>query len=166
MKRIAISFELNGEERRIQVNPLDRALDVLREDLHLTGTKEGCGVGECGACTIVVDGRAVNACLVPALQLENTRVLTVEGLEYLPLGRALQQAYAENGAVQCGFCTPGMLLSSYALLLHNPEPTEEEIRTALSGNLCRCTGYVPIIAAVKDAAERLREQTSCAGTNQ
>lgn len=158
MERITIRFEINGEPRTLSVDPGSRALDVLREDLHLTGTKEGCGIGECGACTIVVDGLAMNSCIMPAPQLDGTKVLTVEGLEQLPLGRALQRAYAENGAVQCGFCTPGMLLSSYALLLREADPDEETIRTALAGNLCRCTGYLQIVAAVRDAAQRIRNE--------
>lgn len=157
MEHIRICFNINGVFRTLTVDPGERALDVLREDLHLTGTKEGCGVGECGACTILMNSMAVNACMVPALQLDHAEVLTVEGLENLPLGRALQQAYAENGAVQCGFCTPGMLVSSYALLIKNPDPSDGEIRRALAGNLCRCTGYTPIINAVKDAALLLRK---------
>lgn len=155
MERVAIRFKLNGAVRGIEVDPGSRALDVLRDELHLTGTKEGCGVGECGACTIVVDGLAVNSCMMPSVQLDDAEILTVEGLEQTEIGRALQSAYAENGAVQCGFCTPGMLMSSYALLLHKPQPSEEEIRTVLAGNLCRCTGYMQIVSAVKDAAQRL-----------
>lgn len=158
MERVDIRFELNGAVRAVAVDPCRRALDVLREDLRLTGTKEGCGIGECGACTIVVDTLAVNACMMPAVQLDGTQVMTVEGLEHTSLGRALQKAFADHGAVQCGFCTPGMLLSAYALLLHDPQPTEAAIRTALAGNLCRCTGYTPIIAAVQGAAEYLRTQ--------
>lgn len=149
---MTIRFELNGVPRVLEVDGGLRALDVLRDELGLTGTKEGCGIGECGACTIVADGLAVNACLMPAAQLDGTAVLTVEGLEALPLGRALQRAFADQGAVQCGFCTPGMLLSAYALLLREQDPSEEMIRTALAGNLCRCTGYAQIIAAVQSAA--------------
>ena len=122
---MTIRFELNSELRSLEVGDSLRALDVLRDELGLTGTKEGCGIGECGACTIVVDGLAVNACLMPAAQMDGTAVLTVEGLEALPLGRALQQAFANQGAVQCGFCTPGMLLSAYALLLRERNPSEE-----------------------------------------
>ena len=153
---MTIRFELNGAPQALEVDGGLRALDVLREELGLTGTKEGCGVGECGACTIVVDGLAVNACLMPAAQLDGTAVLTVEGLETLPLGRALQRAFAKQGAVQCGFCTPGMLLSAYALLLRERNPSEEAIRTALAGNLCRCTGYPQIVAAVQAAARDQR----------
>ena len=152
---MTIRFELNGELRSLEVGDSLRALDVLRDELGLTGTKEGCGIGECGACTIVVDGLAVNACLMPAAQMDGTAVLTVEGLEALPLGRALQQAFANQGAVQCGFCTPGMLPSAYALLLRERNPSEEMIRIALAGNLCRCTGYAQIIAAVQAAAREV-----------
>lgn len=155
MKFENITLNINGQCRTLKIDPGMRAIDVLREVLSLTGTKEGCGIGECGACTVVVDGQAVNACMMTALQLNGTEVLTVEGLEQLPLGLALQQAYAENGAVQCGFCTPGMLLSSYALLLVNQNPDDAVIRQTLAGNLCRCTGYTSIIAAVKDAARRI-----------
>lgn len=157
MDTTTIRFNLNGRPRMLEADGNQRALDVLREKLGLTGAKEGCGVGECGACTIVVDGLAVNACLMPALQLDGASVLTVEGLEDLPLGRALQCAFAEEGAVQCGFCTPGMLLSAYALLLRDPDPAEEAVRTALAGNLCRCTGYAQIVAAVQRAAKMLIE---------
>lgn len=155
MKQESVKFLLNGEERVVNVDPSIRALDMLRNDLGLTGTKDGCGVGECGACTIVINGKAVNSCLVPVLQLDGAEIITVEGLESTDIGQVLQKAFATHGAVQCGFCTPGMLLSSYALLLSNPVPNEEEIKIAISGNLCRCTGYTPIISAIKDAAEQI-----------
>jgi len=154
MKDMQVHCRINGEEKALWVNPNKRLLDILREDLSLTGTKEGCGVGECGACTIVVDRLAVNACLMTAAQMDGTEIWTVEGLEGLQIGAKLQDAFAQNGAVQCGFCTPGMLMSAYALLLKNPHPSEEEIRTAISGNLCRCTGYTPIVAAIEDAASQ------------
>lgn len=157
MNRKHISFTLNGKRRALEIDPAARALDFLREDLGLTGTKDGCGVGECGACTIVVDGLAVNACMIPAIQLDQTDVLTVEGLKDTRVGAALQTAFVECGAVQCGFCTPGMLLSAYALLIHQPVPDEADIRRALSGNLCRCTGYQPIIEAVLSAADQLNK---------
>lgn len=150
-----ITFTLNGKRRTESVDPAGRALDLLREDLGLTGTKDGCGVGECGACTIVINGLAVNSCMTPASQLDQADVLTVEGLKDTPIGRALQNAFVSCGAVQCGFCTPGMLLSAYALLLNNPTPKEADIRVALSGNLCRCTGYQPIIEAVLAASNSL-----------
>ncbi len=155
MRNLQVHCRLNGEEKTLLVDPNQRVLDVLREDLALTGTKEGCGVGECGACTIVMDRLAVNACLVPAAQMDGTEIWTVEGLEKLPVGARLQNAFAENGAVQCGFCTPGMLMSAYALLLKQPHPSVEEIRTAISGNICRCTGYAPIIAAIQEAARQM-----------
>jgi aerobic-type carbon monoxide dehydrogenase small subunit (CoxS/CutS family) len=152
-----ITFTLNGKRRTESVDPVSRALDLLREELGLTGTKDGCGVGECGACTIVVNGLAVNACMIPAAQLDGADVLTVEGLKDTPIGRALQSAFVSCGAVQCGFCTPGMLLSAYALLLDNPLPKEADIRRALAGNLCRCTGYQPIIEAVQVALNSLTD---------
>lgn len=155
MNGFTITFTLNGRLRTENVDPGGRALDLLREDLGLTGTKDGCGVGECGACTIVVNGLAVNACMIPTAQLDGADVLTVEGLKDTPIGRALQAAFISCGAVQCGFCTPGMLLSAYALLLHNAHPDEEEVRRALSGNLCRCTGYQPIVEAVQEAVNSL-----------
>ncbi len=150
-----IEFTVNGERRALAIDPACRALDILREDLGLTGTKDGCGVGECGACTIVVGDLAMNACLTPAMQLSGTDVLTAEGLAGTRVGAALQDAFLACGAVQCGFCTPGMLLSAYALLVHDPLPDEDAVRRALAGNLCRCTGYQPIVDAVLRAAEKL-----------
>ena len=140
---------VNGKSRRLDVHPLKRLLDVLREDCGLTGTKEGCGEGECGACTVLVDGVAVNSCLVPAAHAAGTRVTTIEGLE----GRhPLQRAFVEHGGAQCGICTPGMVMAAVALLAHAPRPSEEQIRTGLAGNLCRCTGYMKIFDAVTAAA--------------
>lgn len=145
-----IAFKLNGHLQKVQVEPHWTLLELLRDHLELTGTKEGCGVGECGACTVVVDGKAVNACLFPALETEGTEILTIEGLMG-PDGslHPLQQAFISQGAVQCGFCSPGMILSAKALLDENPHPTEDEIRQALAGNFCRCTGYAQIIQAVQ-----------------
>lgn len=156
MKR-EISFICNGSEVTVTINGHLRLIDVLRESLGLTGTKEGCGEGECGACTVIVDGQAVNSCLYPALEIEGKSVTTIEGL-HGPNHQlsAIQKAFVENGAIQCGFCTPGMIMSAKALLDSNPEPTEDEIRDALQGNLCRCTGYVQIIEAVKQAAIKLK----------
>jgi len=156
---VKIRFVVNGKAVEVESEPEARALDVLRETLALTGTKEGCGEGECGACTVLIDGRAVNSCLMLAPQLEGKTVLTIEGLagshgnadELHPV----QQAFVETGGVQCGFCTPGFIMSTVALLHANPNPSDEEIRSALEGNLCRCTGYEKIVEAVHLAAERM-----------
>jgi aerobic carbon-monoxide dehydrogenase small subunit len=149
---VYIKFKVNGTEYDIDADPGKRLLDVLREDIGLTGTKEGCGEGECGACTVILDGLAVNSCLVMIGQAGGKEIITVESLEKDGELDRLQKAFISNGAVQCGYCTPGMLMSSKALLMKNPHPTEEEIRVAISGNLCRCTGYTKIVAAVKEAA--------------
>jgi carbon-monoxide dehydrogenase small subunit len=145
-----IAMHLNGHDLETLVEPHWTLLEFLRDQMELTGTKEGCGQGECGACTVLVNGQAVNACLFPVLEAEGTEVVTIEGLMGED-GRLhpLQQAFIEQGAVQCGFCTPGMILSAKALLDENPHPSEEEIRTALAGNFCRCTGYAQIIQAVQ-----------------
>lgn len=145
------SFELNAQPVTLDTPDTRRVLDLLREDLQLTGTKEGCGTGECGACTIVVDGVARLSCLMLAAQLAGRRVLTIEGLHAEPDGARLQQAFVEQGAVQCGYCIPGMALAAYAELAAVPKPTRDDIRQALSGNLCRCTGYVKIVDAVAQA---------------
>ncbi len=154
-----LRFEVNGRRRSADVPPMKRLLDVLREDLALTGTKEGCGEGECGACAVLLDGELVNACLVAACQAEGRRVRTVEGLE---TGGAqlhpIQQAFWECGGAQCGICTPGMLMASAALLAAHPRPTGDEIREGLAGNLCRCTGYTKIVVAVAVAARRSRSK--------
>lgn len=152
-----IHFTLNGKPTAAELPPERRLLDVLREDFLLTGTKEACGEGECGACTILLDGEAVHACLIPVGQVEGRSVETIEGLMENGQLDVIQQAFVDHAAIQCGFCTPGMIMSTKGLLLKHPDPTEEEIRTALSGNICRCTGYVQTVAAVKDAAKRLRE---------
>lgn len=152
-----LEFVLNGAPVRLDIDPSLRLLDVLRDTLGLTGTKEGCGEGECGACTVIVDGLAVDSCLTMAMQVRGKQVLTVEGLEKNGELDALQQAFIQQGAVQCGYCTPGMLMSSKALLMRIAHPTEEEIRSALAGNLCRCTGYLKIVNAVKAAAEHQEE---------
>ncbi len=151
-----VRLRLNGRDVDVETTAERRLLDVLREDLHLTGTKEGCGEGECGACTVLLDGRPVNSCLVPAPQADGCEVTTIEGLAGLEALHPVQAAFVEQGAVQCGFCTPGFILSTYALLRSNPSPTDDEILTALEGNLCRCTGYAKILSAVRLAAERMR----------
>ena len=151
MANIQLSFRLNGKDYSIETQDNRRMVDVLREDLRLTGTKEGCGVVECGACTVVINGNAVTSCLVYAGQMQGADILTVEGLSETEIGSILQRCFVEGDAVQCGFCTPGFLMSAYALLQKNPHPTRDEIREAIAGNLCRCTGYIPIINAIEKA---------------
>lgn len=151
-----LKFRLNGRPVELDVPPGRRLLDVLREDLGLTGTKEGCGEGECGACTVVVDGNPRLSCLTLAIQVEGKDVLTVEGLAQSGALHPLQEAFIETAGVQCGFCTPGFLMAAYALLLRHPTPTRQEVREWLSGNLCRCTGYEQIVEAVLRAAEKMR----------
>ena len=153
-----IELIVNGKTERLDVPGGKRLLDVLREDLHLTGVKEGCGEGECGACTVLMDGEAVHSCMVLAGQLTGHSVTTIEGLEEDGRLGVLQSAFVEQGAVQCGYCTPGMIMSAAGLLNRTSDPTEEEIRVALSGNICRCSGYVQIVAAVKAAAQILRQE--------
>jgi carbon-monoxide dehydrogenase small subunit len=148
-----IRFLVNGAEREVEVEPMARLLDVLREELALTGTKEGCGEGECGACAVILDGELVCSCLVPVGQAAGSSLRTVEGLA-TPTGLStIQQAFLEHGGAQCGICTPGMLLAAGHLLDRVPDPTEEDVRVALAGNLCRCTGYSRIFAAVLAAAK-------------
>ncbi len=155
MSELTRSWIVNGEPRSVRFAPLARLLDVLREELGLTSLKEGCGEGECGACTVIIDGEPRLACLTAAAQLEDgATLLTAEGLGREPLGRALQESFAEGGAVQCGYCTPGVLLGAYALLGEEPQPGEERIRGALAGHLCRCTGYSKIVEAVEAAGRR------------
>jgi aerobic carbon-monoxide dehydrogenase small subunit len=146
--KIALSFNVNGRPAAVEVYPLARLLDVLREDLRLTGTKEGCGEGECGACSVLLDGELVNSCLVPAAQAQGARVLTVEGVADGGRLDRVQRAFVEHGGAQCGICTPGMVIAAVSLLERNPAPTEEDIREGLAGNLCRCTGYMKIFDAV------------------
>lgn len=153
-----IEFILNGKKVVLSCSGERRLIDVLREDLHLTGTKEGCGEGECGACTVLLDGQAVYACLLMVGQVAGHEVLTIEGLTDNGELDIIQQAFIDNYAIQCGYCTPGMIMSAKSLLLKNPNPSEEEIRIAISGNICRCSGYTQIIAAIKDAAEKLAKR--------
>jgi carbon-monoxide dehydrogenase small subunit len=147
---------VNGEPVELEVPGMRRLLDALREDLGLTGTKEGCGEGECGACSVLVDGAVVDSCLVPICQVDGASVITVEGLAREERLNALQAAFLETGGAQCGICTPGMLMAGEAFLASGAEPTDEHIREAIAGNLCRCTGYTKIIDAISLAAERLR----------
>ena len=149
-----ISFVLNGKKVTVNVEPSARLLDVLRNELHLTGTKEGCGEGECGACTVLVNEKPYNSCLTPVINVQNKEILTIEGFRETKEYRVIADAFADMGGSQCGFCTPGMILVSYALLKNNPHPSEEEIRFSLSGNLCRCTGYQAIVNAVLKASEK------------
>lgn len=152
MKRL-MTFNINGQTREIEADPSMRLIDLIRDGFGLTGTKEGCSEGECGACTIILDGKAVTSCILLAGQTEGHEIITVEGVSRDHELTRLQQAFVDYGAIQCGFCTPGMLLSAKALLDSNPHPTMEEIQIALSGNLCRCTGYKKIFEAVEAAAK-------------
>lgn len=154
MKR-RIEFILNGRPAILEADPLRRLLDVFREDLGLTGPKEGCGEGECGACAVLVDGRLINSCLTAVGAIEGHEITTIEGFRETERFAVLSRAFAGAGAVQCGYCTPGMLMAAEALLRRNPNPTEAEIRTAVSGNLCRCTGYNMIVAAIQAAAREM-----------
>src|ERR1044071_6848281 len=151
-----IQFTLNGKPTSIEVANHRLLLDLLRDELGVTGTKEGCGTGDCGACTVFLNGKPVNSCLILSGELEGADIVTIEGMKIGPELHPIQKAFMQDGGAQCGYCTPGMLLMSKALLEENPNPTEEEIRFALSGNLCRCTGYAKIIQAVQDAAAELR----------
>ena len=151
MTKNEVAFKVNGQSHRFAVFPMARLLDVLREELRLTGTKEGCGEGECGACTVIVDGRIVNSCLVPVGQVNGCEITTIEGVADEGQLHAVQQAFIEHGGAQCGICTPGMVLAAVDLLERNPQPTETDIRTALAGNLCRCTGYMKIFESVTKA---------------
>ena|SRR5512138_295347 len=146
-------FNVNGQQRTVESYPMTRLLDVLREELHLTGTKEGCGEGECGACTVNIDGRIVNSCLVPVAQAQGSNITTIEGVATDTQLHAVQQAFIEHGGAQCGICTPGMILAAIDLLERNPKPSEGDIRNGLAGNLCRCTGYMKIFESVVRACQ-------------
>ena len=149
-----ISLVVNGERRTVRAYPMERLLDVLREQLSLTGTKEGCGEGECGACSVLLDGELVDSCLIPVAQAEGAQILTIEGVAENSRSNALGEAFLECGGAQCGICTPGMIVAAVHLLDRSSAPTLEDIREALSGNLCRCTGYLQILEAVAEAARR------------
>jgi aerobic carbon-monoxide dehydrogenase small subunit len=152
MSRQRFSLRVNGEARTVDAYPMERLLDVLREELGLTGTKEGCGEGECGACSVLMDGELVNSCLVPVAQANGTDLVTIEGVAAGSELHAVQQAFLNCGGAQCGMCTPGMIVATVHLLRKNPQPTPEQIREGLNGNLCRCTGYMRIFEAVEKAA--------------
>ena len=154
MNRISLTLNINGKEVTLKVGPKERLIDTLREQLNLTGTKEGCSIGECGACTVILNGEAVSSCLILSGQIGGSEVLTIEGLEVAGELDPLQKAFIDYQAVQCGFCTPGMLMSAKALLMKNPHPSREEIKTTLEGNLCRCTGYEQIIEAIESVANK------------
>ncbi len=160
MKKQAINFELNGEPVEVFTEASGSLLHLLRGQLGLLGTKEGCGAGECGACTVLLDNQPVNACLVPAAKIEGKQVQTIESLSTSNTVHPLQESFVKKGAVQCGFCTPGMVLSAYALLKANPDPTPGEVKEAISGNLCRCSGYKQVEEAVLDAAEKKDQASS------
>lgn len=153
-----IKFKINGEERQAEVDDKKRLIDLIREDLGLTGTKEGCGEGECGACTVIIDGKTAASCLTYAYQVDGKEIFTIEGKDALKELKIIEQAYVDAGAVQCGYCIPGMIMSTKVLLDNNSDPSRKEIRKALEGNFCRCTGYVKIIDAVELAAQRLMKK--------
>jgi carbon-monoxide dehydrogenase small subunit len=157
LSRIGIACTVNGERRSVHAFPMARLLDVLREELHLTGTKEGCGEGECGACAVLLNGALVNSCLVPAIAAEGADIRTIEGVSSGEQLNAVQEAFLECGGAQCGICTPGMVMASLALLGQHPHPSDAEIREGLAGNLCRCTGYQKIFAAVVRACEKRKK---------
>jgi carbon-monoxide dehydrogenase small subunit len=151
-----VKFTVNGTPYELSIEPQELLVDVLRNQLDFTGTKKGCGTGECGVCTVIMDGKSVNSCLVLALEAEGKEILTIEGLGERDQLHPIQEAFVNRGAVQCGFCTPGMVLSAKALLDENPRPTEEEIKLAIAGNICRCTGYRKIVEAIQEASRNLR----------
>ena len=153
VQTVKIQCTVNGEDKALRAFPMERLLDVLREQLHLTGTKEGCGEGECGACSVLLDGRIVNSCLVPVAQVQGASIKTIEGVASGDQLHAVQQAFIECGGAQCGICTPGMVMAAMDLLQRNPNPTQFDIRTGLAGNLCRCTGYMKIFDSVVRACQ-------------
>jgi aerobic carbon-monoxide dehydrogenase small subunit len=155
-KNRIITLKINGEYHEIITRSGESLLDVLRERIHLTGTKKGCNEGDCGACTVIMNGRPVNSCLVLAPEADGAEIITVEGLAQGSKLHPLQESFMRNGGYQCGFCTPGMLMSAKVLLDSNPDPTEHEIRMGISGNVCRCTGYVKIVESIKEAAKIMR----------
>ena len=163
MNKLNIELTVNGKKRKVETTASTRLLDLIRDNLHLTGTKEGCGKGECGACTVIMNSELAASCLVLALQADGADITTIEGIGNDKCLDPIQEAFIETGAVQCGFCTPGMILAAKKLLEENPHPDEEEIKRGISGNLCRCTGYQKIIDAIKLAANRLSSSDSGRG---
>ncbi len=149
-----LSFNLNGKDVTLNTDPLRRLIDVLREDYGLTGVKEGCSEGECGACSVLLNNRMVTSCIIPVGAVDGQKVMTIEGLRETPKGKTIIDAFADGGAVQCGFCIPGMVIAAYCILERNPDPSEEEIRLGISGNICRCTGYDLIVESIRLAAKR------------
>lgn len=158
MNKISINFKINGKDVSVMTDPSKTLLDLIREDLMLTGTKRGCEIGECGSCTIIFNGKTVNSCMILATQAEGSSIITIEGLAKPGKLHPIQQAFIEKGAVQCGYCTPGMILSAKVLLDENPSPTKEDIRTTIAGNICRCTGYRQIVEAIEYSSELLKQQ--------
>ena len=159
VEKVSLNFTVNDESRTVHAWPMARLLDVLREELQLTGTKEGCGEGECGACSVMIDGELVNSCLIPAAQVAGAKITTIEGVADGDRLHAVQQAFIECGGAQCGICTPGMVLAAISLLERNPQPTEEDIRNGMAGNLCRCTGYMKIFDSVLKAVQLATQPT-------
>ncbi|MBC7219297.1 MAG: (2Fe-2S)-binding protein [Hadesarchaea archaeon] len=156
-KKIRVKLNVNGKEYEVEVKPHWTLLQVIRDQLGLTGTKYGCGTGECGACTVIIDGKPMTSCLVLAASAEGRKIVTIEGISNGDRLHPLQEAFIEEGAIQCGYCTPGMILTAKAFLERNPNPTEEDVRRAIDGNLCRCTGYVKIVRAILKASKKLRK---------
>jgi aerobic-type carbon monoxide dehydrogenase small subunit (CoxS/CutS family) len=158
MQRKKIRFTINGRPCELEIKPWQTLLELIREDLKLTGTKEGCGEGECGSCTVIMGGRTVNSCLVLAMEADGQEILTIEGLSDGDKLHPIQEAFVEHSGTQCGFCTPGMIMSAKALLDDNPDPSQEEIREGISGNLCRCTGYTKIFESISAAAHAMKRE--------
>ena len=158
MKFKEITFTINGQSQTLTIQPWRTLLEVIREDLQLTGTKEGCGQGECGSCTVIMGGKTINSCLVPAVEADGQEIITIEGLSNGDVLHPIQEAFMEHSGMQCGFCTPGMIMSAKGLLDRNPKPSEEEIREGIAGNFCRCTGYTKIVESIDAAAKVMNKK--------